>query len=203
MPALPAAAAAIAAQAFRYMELSPLSSFADDTPQAQAASEQYPIALKMVLEHCDWGFASTLANLPLVDDPAAVVDPDLPYLYQLPAGLLVLREVGDAWTKWRRDGDYLRADDPAPLPIRYTGTVTDENRLPAGVQTTVACQLAALLAPKFLSTASKLDVIERRGAGLLKAAMRDHARDASSNRYDGLADQPDWVSAARNPGWCR
>lgn len=193
MPA-PIATSTIASQAFRLMELRPISSFADDSDQARAAAEQYPIALKMCLEACDWEFASVSVDLPEAVLPAGNAPlSNMPFCYQKPADCVTLQEAGDKWTKWRLDRDLLRADYPGPMPIRYTGLITDETLLPATFQTAVAYRLAALLAPTWNGTASKGATLESGAGTALKSAMKNGARQASSERYDGRPDQPDWV----------
>lgn len=199
MPApQPIAASNIAAQAFRYLEKSPISSFADDSEEASAATAQYPLALDMCLEAGDWSFASTLRDL---SERAATVDmvtdEDLPHVYTPPADVLRLRDVGPEGTRWRLDADGLRADAEAPLRIRYTARVTNEAALPAAFQTAVALRLAALLAPRFLNTQSKVQALQDEARYQLKEALRQDARNASHLRYDGLADQGDWVTEAR------
>lgn len=193
---MPAAAAAIAAQSFRLMELSPLSSFADDSEQAQSAAEQYPEALQIVLEAADWSFASVLASLPEASLPAgAAADDTLPHAFQIPHDCLAIREVRNC-ARWRADRDLLRADAGAPLVLRYTGRISDETRLPATFRLAVAWRLAALLAPRWLGTASKVQRLEDGAAEALRAAMRQDARQASAARYDGRPPQPDWVCEA-------
>lgn len=192
------AAATIAAQAFRFMELSPISSFDDDTEQAQSAAEQYPNALLHCLEAADWSFASVFANLPQkVPGPLDATDERLPFLYALPGDLISFREVGDRHTRWRVDLLGLRADQAAPLPVRYTCTITNEAKLPATFRTAVSAQLAVLLAPRWLGTSSKIEALKGDAPGYLKAAMRQNTRQASEARYDGLDDQDDWVQEAR------
>ena len=195
---IPVAAANIVAQAFRFMEVTPPSSLADDSDKAAAAQAQYPIALAMCLETADWSFASVLVNLPLMTLPdTAAADPDLPYAYALPGDLVLLREVHDGTAKWRRDAIALRADEPAPLRIRYTGTVAAESRMPATFQTAVALQLAILLGPTWMTTASKVEALISRLGNTLTEAKRQDARMASSARYDGLPEQGDWATEAR------
>lgn len=197
MPTLPIAASTIAAQAFRFAEMGPISSFADETEQAQAAAEQYPDAISICLETADWSFASVMVSLPskeLAETQAA--DPDLPYSYGLPGDLIRLREVMDECTRWRIDLDLLRADRPAPLRIRYTARITNEARLPATFRKAVALQLAILLAPTYLRTQSKIQQLESQFRDTLEMAQRQDARMASTERYDGLTDQSDWASEA-------
>jgi hypothetical protein len=105
--------------------------------------------------------------------------------------------VGDGWTRGRRDREGLRADEAAPLVIRYTGTVDNEAALPATFQTAVALALAVLLAPRWLGTQSKAEALRADAARILKQAMREDARMASEARYDGGPDQGDWVAEAR------
>lgn len=193
----PIAASTIAGQAFRLLELSPISSFGDDTPQAQDAAEQYPLAMGSCLSACDWSFASTLATLPeaqLGDTDAA--DPALPHLFKLPADLVKLRQVMDPAVRYRIDKLGLRADVSGLLTIRYTATVEDEAGLPATFQTAVAHALALLLAPRWLRTQSKTEGLERRAGVMLGNAMQEDGRSGSDARYDGLDEQGDWVTEA-------
>lgn len=197
MPA-PVATSTIVSQAFRLMELAPVSSFADDSDQARAAAEQYPVALDMCLEACDWSFASVSVDLPpLAALPAANADDALmPYAFALPGDCVVAREVGDRWTRWRRDRDLLRADQPPPLPLRYTARITNEAILPATFRTAVSYRLAALLAASWNGTAAKAANLENGALSALKTAMRNDAGQSALARYDGRDDQPDWVEDA-------
>lgn len=195
---VPVATSTIVSQAFRLMKLSPISSFGDDSEQASAAAEQYAVALDILLEGCDWSFASTYADLsPVSVLPSGITaDPRLPYVYRLPGDCVVLREVVDNSVRWRRDDDLLRADLAPPLSIRYTRRIDDENRTSANFRTAVAYQLAALLAPRWIETAAHADRLD---AGIEKFRARAMAVDrfgASAERYDGGPDQPDWVAEA-------
>jgi hypothetical protein len=194
----PITASVIAGQCFRLLELSPISSFGDETPQARDAAEQYPLALGSCLSSCDWSFASTVATLPEAQPGVTdAADPNLPYLYKLPADLVKLREVLDPSVRHRIDKLGLRADMSGLLTIRYTAQVDDEASLPATFQTAVAHALALLLAPRWLSTQSKIEALERRTGQMLRKAMQEDARTGSDARYDGLDDQGDWVTEAR------
>ena len=193
----PIAVSTIVAQAFRYMEVSPPSSLDDDSKKGRDAAEQYPNALQKCLEAGDWSFASVIVNLPQAELPATVAtDSDLPYFYEPPGDMIRIQEVGDACTKWRLDREGLRADIAAPLRLRYTGTITNEARLPATFRDAIALTLAYLLAPIWLTTDSKVQRIDGMRERALKVAMRQDARTASDARYDGLPDQGDWASEA-------
>jgi hypothetical protein len=194
----PVATSTIVAQAWRFMELSPISSFGDDTEQARSAAEQYPNALRECLSRADWSFASTVANLPEATLPPTVAeDPELPYFYQVPGNLVRLIEVGDANTMWRRDRDGLRADVAGPLRVRYTAETTNEAILPAAFQTAVALRLASLLGPRWLGTATKLRELDRRFETEMAQAKKQDSRSASGVRYDNdLTDSGDWSQSA-------
>lgn len=194
----PIATSTIVAQAWRFLELAPISSFADDTEQARSAAEQYPNALRECLARADWSFASIVQNLPQATRPQSVAeDPELPYFYQTPSGLVRLLEVGTPDTVWRLDRDGLRASDPAPLRIRYTGEITNEAILPAAFQAAVALRLALLLGPRWLGTQSKLRVLAQQFEMELAAAKKQDSRSASGQRYDNnLTSGDDWSLAA-------
>lgn len=195
------AAASIPAQAFRFMELAPISSFGDDTPHAQDAADQYPIARRMCLEACDWSFASRVAALPPRSLPSYDPDPDLHWAFAAPGDCVRLIEVGDPWVTWRRDGNLIRADQAGPLRVRYTADVTDEGQMPALFQTAVALRLAALLAPMWVGSDSKTQSLDQRAALALQAAMRTDARQASQQRYDGRSwGVEDWGDYATGGG---
>lgn len=194
----PVATSTIVAQAFRLMELSPVSSFGDDSEQAAAAAEQYPVALDICLEACDWSFASTLADLPalaaLPDGVAA--DARLPHTFRLPGDCVTLREMVDPSAHWRRDDDLIRADRGQTLTIRYTRRIVNENAASASFRTAVAYQLASLLAPRWVGKASLQQGLADGAQLYLKRAMSDDRQAASSERYDGRPEQPDWLSEA-------
>ncbi len=192
------ATSTIVAQAWRFMELSPISSFDDDTEQARSAGEQYPNALRECLARADWSFASVMAQLAEATLPQTVVtDPDLPYFFQAPGDMIRLHEVGETTTRWRLDRDGLRSDTPAPLRIRYTAQITNEAVLPASFQTAVALRLAMLLGPRWLGTQSKLADLSRRFDMEIANAKKQDARSASTVRYDDTGDSSDWASETR------
>lgn len=199
MPALTIAPITIA-QAFRFMELGPVSSFSDDTPQARDAADSYPEALRLCLEACDWSFGSFSAALPEVSPamlpPGFAATIDMPYTFALPGGASRLIEVGDRWTRWRRDGALIRASDAAPLAVRYTVDTLPEDAQPATFRMAVAGRLAALLAPRWNGAAANTDQAEGRAQQLLAQAMRSDARQAASARYDGRSEQSDWAEEA-------
>ena len=193
----PIAASTIASQAFRFMELSAISSFGDDTPQAQAASEQYPIALKICLEQQDFSFARRLVTLPEASLPEGrAADPDLIHVYKLPGDCVKLRSVTDNTVSWRSDDEYLFADRAGGLPLRYTRLITNEAVLPGLFQTAVAYQLAILLMPTYVGSRTKRSEIKSDAAEALALVKQNDARTASEDRWDGGDSHVDWVAEA-------
>lgn len=191
------AIATIGAAAFQAMELAPFSSFADDTPQAQDAAAQYPVARRMCLEACDWSFASTIVILPQIASLTLPIDPALPASFSLTGDCVIFRHPLDLDIRWRLDGRTLRADAIGPLPVRYTRDIDNENIMPATFQTALALRLAAMLSPRWVGADSKTQALESRAEIALKSAMKLDARSASLERYDGEDyGVTDWVGWA-------
>jgi hypothetical protein len=197
MPSI--AASTIVAQAFRFMEVTAPSSLADDTPKANDANEQYPNALEICLGMADWSFASVFVTLPEAAlPPTSSLDASLPYFFRLPGDLIHVREVGlyGDGTKWRTDLIGLRANIPAPLPMRYTAKITDESRLPALFRKAVSLQLALLLGPIWQTTDTKMQRLATDFEKAMKLAMKPDALYASASRYDGEPDEGSWADEA-------
>lgn len=182
------------------MEVTPPSSFDDDSDQAGAAKEQYPMALGVALEMYDWSFARKVQVLPLLAAyPAGdVADPELPYAASLPSDFLRMQKVYDERCfAWRIDEQLLRMDRNAPVTIRYTRQITREKYLQKTFQLLVAYQLAVLLMPRFVKTRSKRREIKDdllTTFGLAKLADKNSAK---IGRIDGQPDQGDWVTEAK------
>lgn len=196
----PIAASNIAAQAFRMAELAPLSSFLDASQQAEDARAHFTSAMGVCLEAADWSFASALVTLPQAYSGNEAVDDALPYIYQLPPNCLLVREVRTSvgFARWRRDAAFLRADRPAPLVVRYTREIVDEARLPQTFQHAVSALMAALLAPRWVSSRTKTADLHVNATDAMGAAKRADQRQASSARYDGNPGYTgdDWVAGA-------
>lgn len=188
----------IAAQAFRLLEMSPISSFGDDSEQAIGAAAQYGVALASCLEDSDWSFASKMASLPAVVETS--LDPVLVHVFERPFDLVRVQDVFPQYAQWRLDADRLRADQPAPLLIRYTALVSDETRLPGLFQTAVAYRLASLLAPRWTTSANRAEILAEQAEDWLEKARRSDRRSASVSRWDGRAPQADWRGVAVQPG---
>lgn len=193
----PFATSTIVAQAFAAVELAPPSSFSDDTPQAGDAQIYYPIALDLCLEWCDWSFASRMVNLAETVPPVGIIDdPDLPHVFALPGDCVMFREVKIPRAKYRLDEGLLRADHPAPLPVRYTRRITNEASLPASFRASVALQLAVLLAPRWLGVETKRQQLVNSLEAMKSQASRPDARTASPENYQHNSGPADWVAEA-------
>lgn len=191
------AIATIGTLAFQAMELAPFSSFADDTPQARDAAGQYPVARRMCLEACDWSFASIAVQLPQIVSTGIPVDPSLPYAYNLPGDCIIFRHPLDLDIRWRLDGRTLRAEWPGLLPVRYSRDIDNENIMPATFQAALALRLAAMMSPRWVGDDRKVQSLESRAEMALKSAMKQDARSASLERYDGqpwgIDNWADWA----------
>ncbi len=191
-PPQPIATSGVAAQAFMFLELSPISSFGDGSEQAEDAARAYADALDATISGTDWSFASKRASLPEVEIEGLADDPELAHAYALPPDILVLRRVGCGAVRFRRDaGNLLRAAAPAPLDLRYTSRIDDETLIPASVRLVVALRMALLMAPRWLGSQSKRDQLSRDHREALAEARREDADQASQERYDDPFGQ--WV----------
>ena len=85
------------------------------------------------------------------------------------------------------------------MPVRYTARIANETLLPTSFRQMVALQLAVYLAPKFLGTQGKIDVLKRDLQEATEEAQREDSGTASTARYDGLDPSlsDDWVTEAR------
>lgn len=197
------AIATIGALAFQAMELAPFSSFADDTPQAQDAAAQYPVARKMCLEACDWSFASRSVSLPKIATTALPINPGMPYEFRVPGDCVLFRHPLDQYVRWRLDGDILLTDTPGPLPVRYTRDIDNEHIMPATFQVALALRLAAMMSPRWVGADNKTQSLEARAERELKTAMQRDARTASLERYDGeewgIRNWADWATGQPVP----
>lgn len=196
--ALVLATSTIVAQAVRELEQAPISSFADSHRFPQSLAAAYPTALEVCLEEHDWSFARVLSDLPQASAPGIAADPDLPYLYQLPSDCVKLRHVylAPGSGVWRKDGDYLRSDQAAPLKIRYTSRTDQEAKLPASFREAVALRLALALSPQWLTTRTKrADLYNMADNAMLRARTADRI-DGTPRRWDGGDAATDWTSEA-------
>lgn len=189
------ATSTIVQQAFRQMALEPPSSLDDESEKGIAAQEAYDEALAVCLEVADWSFASAFAELSPVASPIAT-DPDLPYAFALPTGAQALRAVVAGAGRWRLDRQYLRADQPGPITIRYTERITNEQQMPATFRQAVALQLAVMLAPRWVEVQGRIARLEEQLQTALTMAARADARTASAMTWSGH-DSGDWASEAR------
>lgn len=197
------ASSAIAQQAFVELSLKPISSYGDDTPEAMEAAGALPRARAMVLGAYDWSYARKLVALPPLSEAAAAelaTDPDLPFAFALPAETETLRGLRNTaqprcHLQWRREGQVIRADASAVSAL-ITRNMEREDVMPATVQYAIALQLAVLLAPRYLSTRTKVADLGDKLTTAINRARSDDAQSASHHRLDGLhpSTGDDWVA---------
>lgn len=188
------ATSGIVAQAFRVMEMSPISSFGDDSEEAAAAEDQYPVALRTCLERGEWSFASRTVSLPATVEVSP--DPDLPHTFVKPPDFVKLQKVWPAGCGWRVEAERILASEPAPLGLRYTFLVEDEDALGGAFRTAVAYQLAALLSPRWSASANRADALQKDADDFLARASVADRTSASGQRYDGRDAGGDWAAEA-------
>jgi len=179
------------------MELKPISSFADDSPQAEDTRLRYSTALGMCLEDHDWWFARRLVHLPPAGLPEGeITDEDLPYQVAVPGDLLKLLLVKPAGVDFRLDQNMLRLDQDGGADIRYTRMITDETKLPHTFQAAVAAQLAVLLMSRWVKTRTKKADLTTALDDLMAKARKNNRGGSSATRLDGEPRQGDWASEA-------
>ncbi|KRS15660.1 hypothetical protein [Roseovarius indicus] len=185
-------------QAFLFMEVTPPTSFGDDSPKANDAAAVYDAALDTTLEGYDWSFARRVVSLAEYDPkPPDIADPELPYTVQLPDDCLALRKVYvSSCVRWRQDQRMIRLDTEPPVTVRYTFRNNKEKYLPRMFQTAIAGQLALLLAPKYVTTRAKQERLQTAVADAVSAAKTNDAHTASSTRIDGRPNSGDWATEA-------
>lgn len=188
------ATSGIVSQAFRLMEMTPISSLGDDSEQAAAAAEQYPVALDICLSYAEWSFATRVVLLPPVAGEVSL-DSGLPNIFMRPADLVRVQRVLPEATSWRLDGDRLRAD-ASPIELRYTARLDDESKASGLFRSAVSYHLAGLLAPRWTTSLNRSKaLLDQGGEFLIRAASADR-RNASSQRYDGRPAAVDWADEA-------
>lgn len=192
----PIATSDIARQAFIDLELGPIASFDDGGEYPELARGGLQPAIRLCLEQGDWGFASRLASLP--ETTPDIADAALAHAYALPADLVRIQRVGEEGCEpeWRIDETLIRADQTAPLIIRYTRLITTEARMPQLFRRAAAARLAADMAPHILKSQSRSERLARDAKAYLDEAKRALARTASGRRHDGRDRRENWAEAA-------
>lgn len=193
---MPTATSTIITQAFRLMERTPPSSMDDDSDEARAANEQYPLALGGTLEVYDWSFARKTVQLSEAAAPVdEFVEPELPHWFLLPADCVKLRFV-KTLENWRLDEGMIKANVADTLVVRYTRLITDEAKLPSMVQSLVSHNLALKLMPAYVSTRTKRADLKADTQDILAQAIRDDRYSAQQYRSDEREDDQDWACEA-------
>jgi hypothetical protein len=177
----------IVALAFGELRVERPAGFSDGTRLGQETAVFYAQARDEVLEQTDWPWASWQADLPAVvagSGGRPTFDPALPYLFAIPPNCLALRAVGDSFTRWQVEGVWLRSNAPAPLRVRYTRRIENEEQIPASARSVMALRLARLLLPSWGDTEDRRRVDDAFEAALA-TARRAAARTASVQTWTG------------------
>lgn len=180
------ATSSILAVACAELKISDPATMADNTGFSRDATVFYAQALEETIEATDWTCTSRMARLAqIADDQEGIYSDDLlPYAFLLPDDCLAVREAGDEWTRWRQDGNVLRASDPAPLPVRYSARIENEEHLSPSVRAVLALRLAMMLLPRW-GNSDERRLFDIRLEEALMVARRTDARRASPETWTG------------------
>jgi hypothetical protein len=171
----------IVALAFNDLRLARVAGLSEDTDLGADVALAYRQARDEVGTLTDWSWSSWQADLPAVApavDGAPVADATLPMLFHVPPDSLALRAVGDATTRWQLEGVWLRADAPAPLRVRYSRRIENEEQIPAPAKAVIALRIAQMLLPRWGNTEDRRRVDDAFEVALTLARRTD-ARAAS------------------------
>jgi hypothetical protein len=175
-----------------------ITSLGDPGGAARTMRQNYPASRDAVLRSYPWNSATKRAAL-----AASPVAPAFEYAraYQLPADCLrVIETDGDLdGATWRREGNMLLTDEPAPLRIRYVARITDPALFDPLLDEAIASHLAMMTGFAIAGT----DTAVQRAAGIHQQVLREaRAIDAREQSQDENLVADDWVNARLSgSGW--
>lgn len=136
-----------------------ISSFADESAEAQLCKDNFDIARDTTLEARNWTFATKRAQLNL----SAETPPfEYKYKFVLPSDCLRVIQASDdiAFThfdfEWVREENYLFSNSPK-MYIRYIARIKDLVRFSSSFTMALVAQLAAILAIPITSKVALMD----------------------------------------------
>lgn len=192
------ATSTIVAQAFAELGRPYPASLSEDTDEGQDAARAYAQARDEAIQMTDWSWCAVRVDLPSVTaglGGVPVADPDLAYLYALPTDCLALRHVAGTAPRWIVEGVWLRSDAPAPLRIRYSRRIENEEQIPPAAKTVIALRMAQLMLPRWGSKDDRRRIDEAFEIALALARRAD-ARTASVQSWLPGGLPPDIVAEA-------
>lgn len=165
----------------------------EGTKAADLCKRLIPDLRDELIRNHPWKFASRRAML-----PASATAPAFgaARAYPLPELWLRVLEVGDGTAVgWRREGNAILSDEPAPLPVRYLVSVRNPDEWDAIFTTVLAVRLAMDLAMGIAKSASMREAF----AGELRRAIRE-ARSIDAMEASAASFGADVFTTARLGG---
>lgn len=160
-----------------------LLSIDGNSNSARRVRQFWPEVLRTMLADHPWNFA--LKRTYLLEDGTP---PDFGFKrrFRLPVDLvrwLPFAEGDDAYRRAEREGSFLLADEPGPMPCRYIAYVDDTSTWPPHFATAMKFALAASLAEGITQSESIKDrMVERMREALSRAKRRDGLETGHSER---------------------
>lgn len=182
----------IANRALQLVGASRIVSLADDSVSARAVNNCYAVVRRRELRMHPWNFSIKRAAL-----AADATDPAFgpANQYPLPSDFLCLRArdpLDELNTKdWKIEGRSILTDDSAPLNIRYTYDVADENQMDGAFREVLAHAVALAICEELTQSNTKKDGLRVDYDLLIREAKR-------TNAIENVPQEPvedSWITA--------
>lgn len=183
-----------------------IMSLDDPSDHAVTLKAVYAPVRDTVLSSRIWDFALTRKMLPALED---VPPSGYARSFQLPSDCLRLAAVGRAHpasggadyrvapdAAWRVEGDTIRTDLPAPLPVVYVRREENPAKYPAAFAEALACKLAAELCERVAGGQSRRQLLREE----YREALREAGRVNAVQRAPQSSPDGTWMLARVSPG---
>jgi len=176
-----------------------LTSIDSNSHSAKRIRTAWPEVLRTLLAEHPWNFAVRRAML--VEDGEA---PQFGYKrrFRLPADalrILPFARDDDNYRKTEREGAFMLADEPGPMPIRYIALIEDTSQWAPHFATAMKFALAATIAEGVTQSESiKQDMQRAAEDALMDAKRRDGLETTQVQRGRPIVNSR-WVAARRSP----
>lgn len=151
-----------------------INSLEDNTAQAQACKELYPLMRDELMSLHEWNFALARADISpeLQATPAFQYD----FAYQLPADCLRVVELYGTEAKWAREGNEFLTNQEEEIFIRYIKKVTTTGAFSQVFVNSLAVRLAGELVAKIKEDKNmRLELLNELERVILPEAFRINA----------------------------
>ena len=161
-----------------------INSLEDNTAQAQACKELYPLMRDELMSLHGWNFALARADISskLADTPAFQYD----YAYQLPVDCLRVVELYGTEAKWAREGNEFLTNQDEEIFIRYIKKVTTTGNFSQVFVNSLAVRLAGELVAKIKEDKNmRLELLNELERVVLPEAFRINAIEGNRELKQG------------------